>query len=667
MCFYAENLNPAFIVHILARIFTLPAIIMTFCFFAIPGVNAGEEPELAVVREGRALMPIVRQERDETDESAERLQHYIERISGARADIVGLEHEGPGLYVGLFEDFPGVRPELAGELGEEGFTIYSTDDSLYILADTALGVDRGVITFLYKLGCRWFFPGEVWEVIPERETISGRWHETSRPDFHIYRRIWYGLGTHGPCREDLNRWIKRNRMGGPTSVSLSHNWYGLDREKDFESNPEWFAEVDGERRNSKPCYSHPEVIRRMIESARRQAEDGRKMVGVGAPDGLGYCECEKCRKVFEGGEPFEQHRTMFAERPDGKLVNITSETLFAATNKVARVIAEEYPEVMVTQFAYSAYAHPPSFEMEPNVYIQTTTGFRRTPLSLEEQLEAWGERASNIGIYDYWGVFMWDWDTPNICGRLHFDGIEERFELFSRNNITAMNAESSNHWGPRGLGYYVASKLLWDTGAEIGGIIADFYRKAFGPAAGPMQRYYARWYGTNAIVLDDGDGLEEPEKGVYSRSDLDGTKESLRAMFRDLTQAAELVEDLEDCRERVDHMRMYVYYLYLRFQEFKAASAGDDDAILEAVEAETRFGGRLAYTNLIHTRALIDLAFGRRFRQHRDLLEEAGVPTGRNESGGFRQMVGTGYYGDPPDHEEMNRLWEEARIELGLE
>lgn len=626
--------------------------------------HAAAGPDVVIVRDSHAVLPIVRRARDNIAGSVDRLQHKLERISGAVLDIVGPEHEGPGLHVGVFGDFPGIDLEIPGEPGAERFVIHTTGDSLYILADTPLGVDRGVTTFLHKLGCRWFFPGDVWEVIPAMKTISGRWSETSRPDFHIYRRIWYGFGTHGPCRRDLDHWITRNRMGGPTPVGLSHSWYGLDREQDFASNPEWFAEVGGERRNSKPCYSHPKVIRRMIESARRQAEAGRKMVGVGAPDGLGYCECAQCRRVFQGGEPFEAHRTLFATRPDGVLVNITSETLFAATDEVARVMAAEYPDVMVTQFAYSAYAHPPSFRMEPNVYIQTTTGFRRTPLSLEEQLEAWGERASNIGIYDYWGVFMWDWDSPNICARLHFDGIRERFSLFARNNITAMNAESSNHWGPRGLGYYVASVLLWDTQADLAAIVADFYRKAFGPAALPMQRHYARWYGRNAIVLED-KAHDDPETGIYSRGDLKGTRESLRAMFADLSEAATRVAELPEYRERVDHIRMYAYYLYLRFHEFKATAEGDEAAILAAIEAETRFGGRLAHTNLIHTRALIDLAFERRFRRHRNLLEAAGVPTGRGQSGGFRQLVGTGFYGDPPDHDELNRLWEDARETLG--
>src|SRR5436305_1223177 len=36
---------------------------------------------------------------------------------------------------------------------------------------------------------------------------------------------------------------------------------------------------------------------------------------------------------------------------------------------------------------------------------------------------------------------------------------------------------------------YIAAKLMWDHTADVDALMADFYEKFFGPAAGPMGRY----------------------------------------------------------------------------------------------------------------------------------------------------------------------------------
>ena len=47
-----------------------------------------------------------------------------------------------------------------------------------------------------------------------------------------------------------------------------------------------------------------------------------------------------------------------------------------------------------------------------------------------------------------------------------------------------MSAESGDCWGPNGLGYYVASRMLWDVdeAGRIDDLVDDFLARAFGPA-----------------------------------------------------------------------------------------------------------------------------------------------------------------------------------------
>lgn len=156
-------------------------------------------------------------------------------------------------------------------------------------------------------------------------------------------------------------------------------------------------------------------------------------------------------------------------------------------------------------------------------------------------------------------------------------------------------------------------------------------------------------------MLEDRRGLPEQRilrgEGVFD-------VESLRAAYRDLDEAAGLVPPDSEWRTRIDQLRMYAHYLVLRYRLHRAGESGDRDAIIAAIRAETVFGGRLTDTHLIHARPLLGKAFLRRFRKHEKLLE--GVVEAGEGGKGWRQV------GEPPTPEELARLWEEDRRELGL-
>jgi hypothetical protein len=99
---------------------------------------------------------------------------------------------------------------------------------------------------------------------------------------------------------------------------------------------------------------------------------------------------------------------------------------------------------------------------------------------------------------------------------------------------------------------------------------------------------------------------------------------------------------------------MYLHYLLLRTGVESAAAAGDRQEILKAIGRETVFGGRLTYTNMIHSRPLLGKAFLRRFRDFEDLL------TDLSETNEWRRI------GLPPDHAELNRIWSQDRAQLGI-
>lgn len=629
--------------------------------------------DITLIKDGVAKLPILK---GSVREPADELQQYLESMSGAKVSVEEARAEKAGIFVGLAADFPWLKLDAVDGLGKEGFILRSDDRSLFLIGRERAGVQHAVTTFLNSLGCRWFFPGKDWEIIPAQPTVAGSWNEKQSPCFSLQRKIWYGFGSSRENLRDLAAWERHNRMGGPIPITIGHTWHGLDPKGDFEKHPEWFALVDGQRKPKKPCYSHPEVIQRAIRFSLDQAAKGTAMISMTPPDGLGYCECERCLAALQGGKPYQEHDTTFARRPDGAVVNITSETLFQFINQVATAVAEKYPKTLVGCYAYSAYSHPPSFKLHPNVFLQTTTAFRRTPLTLPEQLEAFHKIGVQSGIRGYYSVYQWDWDYPTVSkGDLELGRLVSDLRLYQKNNVQSINAEASCNWGPRGLGYYVASRLMWDVNTDPKAVIADFYDKAFGPAALPIERYYVRWLGPDAAVRTT--AASKPVATADSKKVLDELGSTSRTesnlvnlveAFRDLDEAANLVKDLPMHRARVDQIRMYSHYLFLRKSLEEAAKTKEKAKILAAIKEETTFGGRLMNTGMIHSTPLIGKEFYRHFLPFKDYLEgTAEWPQSQRDV--VQKAAGKGYrktQSEVPSHEELEKLWAEDKKVLGI-
>jgi len=634
------------------------------------------EAKVILCEDGAPKLPILA---GSVGAPAEELKRYLKVISGTDFQSKPAKAGDDGIFVGLVKDFPWVAFAKTEDLGSEGFILKSDGKSVYLVANGPLGVQHAVTTFLHTLGCRWFFPGKEWEVIPKTNTVRGAWNERQSPSFAIQRRFGYGFGAYPKNAQDKLEWDRHNRLGGPIEVSISHAGHGLDTQKDFERNPDLFAMVGGKRvAGSKPCYSHPEYIKIAVENVLKKAAAGEKMVSMSPADGLGYCECPRCREWAKGGEVYLDKGSQFAKRPDGVLVNITSESLFNAVNEAARAVAEKFPGTLIGCYAYSAYSHPPSFKLQPNVFIQTTTAYRRTPMSLEEQLDAFSKMGVQSGIRGYYSVYQWDWDYPAVAkDEMSFPRLVRDLRFFRSKNVQSINAESSCNWGPRGLSYYVVAQLMWDVNADPKALIAEFYEKAFGPAAEPMERYYVRWLGSYVAVrakpaaspkVPGGDASAGgPEKAKdelsadYAAPEGFGA-ESLKAACRDLDESARRVKEQPEFLARVNHLRLYAHYLYLRIKLEEAAKSKNKDRIQEAVRNETVFGARIMNTNMVHARPLIGKEFDRRFRGYQEYLR--GMPEGEGDKGwgkGFRVPRE-----DVPTHEEIEKLWAEDLAALGL-
>src|SRR5690606_13567772 len=108
----------------------------------------------------------------------------------------------------------------------------------------------------------------------------------------------------------------------------------------------------------------------------------------------------------------------------------------------------------------------------------------------EQLVEGWSKQGAMTGVRDYYSVVIGHQDRPGGPGASNFRGMAERVKNQYKLGTRFMSAESSNSWGPAGLGYYLAAQTMWDTDADTDALYNDFFEKAFGPVQKPMREFY---------------------------------------------------------------------------------------------------------------------------------------------------------------------------------
>jgi hypothetical protein len=553
-------------------------------------------PAIGLTSNGVALLPIViaGKASPATKAAAAELASYLQRISGAPFVVQNPEGQpidvspvvsktkpaieqarsaevsrvsapaeslpAQGIILGTREEWQ--IPELAEPLaihglfdGRESFAIRTQTNRLLLVAATDRSVSHVVCRFLESLGCRWYFPNSRWEIIPTQPQLAYGLDITDRPTIAA-RSIFFSDGgfsdegvSRGQSREprDLKNWQRHNLLGGSLDVNAGH--MGQNVVKDnlavLRDHPEYFAEVGGKRTGlvtdaeGKPVLDaegHPTInlfakleladpaVRQMfMDYARKRFREHPEtdMISLDPSDGGGHSDSEAARKLGS-----------------------VSDSVFGLANEVARMAQREFPGKMVGLLAYNFHIAPPSFPLEPNIYIELTAGFNMSKLSYDELFDQWPRKATHLGFYEYFSVYDWDQDKLPGGRIASLAWLKDRMRVYAGMKAVGISAQSGNSWGPHGRGYYLASKLMWNPDADADAILTDFYEKAYGPAAPIMKRYHER-------ISPDSSNLVSTVL--------------LGQAFRDVDEATKVSADRTDVLARLGDIKQYLRYLHLRW------------------------------------------------------------------------------------------------------
>lgn len=414
--------------------------------------------------------------------------------------------------------------------GVEAFSIDADGSSVKILGNSNMAAGHGVFTYLEKLGFRFYFANPDWHITPASPKLFFTWNLISKPAFD-HRRIWYGYGTGSKIAdEDYNFWVLANRLGGSMNAYFGHAYEDIAfRNQDtFAKHPEWAYpplqkgalpyDIKFDMTKEDLVQFIIRDVERRIELSLKNKTADYKMISMGPSDGPGTCNTPECQKL-----------------------GTITDRVYYLVNRVANAVRKKYPSTMIGCLAYGEYSPAPTKKVAPNVFTGITTAFNASKYSVEQLTDEWRKKGAIVGIYDYFSWYAWDFDVPGQSLASRTEDIVKSIKKFYDKGVKAYEGESSIGWVSKGLGYYLASKYMWDVNTDGEAVKKEFFRRCFEKAEEPMKKLWKSWENYSFSAVRDND----------------------LASWIDYVSEAEKLEQADAVRKRFFQIKSYLHYLFL--------------------------------------------------------------------------------------------------------
>lgn len=528
-------------------------------------VSAPGSPIVKLSENGKAALPIVISaqagEREKT--AAQTLAKYLQRISGGEFRVetsAALSAKTPGIALGVAARFaPSPTEFKAGDpLASEDYILRSHTGGVLLIGASDLALENAVWDFLYRLGYRQFFPGEKWEIVPVAKDLSVALNAFERPDYSA-RRVWPGYSVLAENREEFEAWNARNRMNSGFVLSTGHAYGNIIRrnQAEFAKHPEYLTKPGGD----KFCVSNPGLQQLVIQDSLAQFDKNPELQSLSLdPSDGGNWESDSC--------------------PDAQQYKSITDRVITLANVVAEAVTKKYPDKLIGIYAYNEHSPPPTIKAHPHVVPSIATSFIQGGYSVDELFAGWSTKTTRLGVREYYSVNTWDRDLPGRARGGNLTYLKTTVPRFHQLGARFLRAESSDNWGPNGLGYYLLSRLLWKTSSaqQVDALTTDFLQKAFGPAHEPMAEFYHLIDGSNKPLLSP---------------DLIGR------LYRQLDKALQSTPDVAIVA-RLHDLALYVHYVEL-YGEYSQAAGAERQSAFENL---LKFSWRIRRTHMVHTLGL---------------------------------------------------------------
>jgi hypothetical protein len=524
--------------------------------------------------------------------AATELRDHLVRAGVATSVTTAGSMASPAIVLALHQ--PGVSDAASaasmevdyGALGDQGYAIVPFDGSVYITANTRVGLLYGAYALLDQLGFAWYDPYETY--VPDPSALRGslQWHKVQAAPLIQLRGFW--VYAHPPVPDEFAVWLARNRLnlGGRARPALQkklgmRGWGGhhdllqqeFSRAGIFEQHPDWFALIDGVRRPVtttipdvyfNPAFGNPAVAEYFAERIIERLESGDlKDVDV--------------LNVWPADDRFN----LFDQSPEARaLGNETDNMLFFYANVATRLQAAVAGgrlsrPVTLAGISYFQTMQPPTNRsvvdaLEATEYLHVHSPLERDWCGpLDANLADRDANRAFLSAFAEWQSFarlqygVVDYQNLSVYGGLglsDFPTFATNFEILTRDRraLYAYMHPLLRNQGPRRLTNLLLAKLAWTEPGAASTAAGDLAEAA-------IKGYFVRRYG---VYADEWRSIHESmSRSVENAKEIFGTNSLYWLLLQEQLWSPPVYP-------RVEAVQFIARYRVGGVQDLPAASSG---------------------------------------------------------------------------------------------
>ena len=482
--------------------------------------------------------------------AAEDLAVYIEKMTGARPEIINTEQEIskaltrkdiPLFIIGslALKENPQLQKKIDAVkkknpvLRADAIVIKTDGNRVYLAGSNEESNCSAVAEILRRWGCRFFMPTEFGQCIPEySRLVLDEIDFAYGPPFEVrmYWISWLGDTTGKDEFMRLNMMINESVPSGHCLARYT---------KDIAPGGDPFKVPISER-------STAEHVAAKVEKLYAEG----KRFSLGMEDGLYSSDSPKDKEL------------MSLQWDKYFMTPSMTDAFMEFYNNVADILMKKYPEskAKIGFLAYSNITIPPVRDItakEPLVAylapidIDPIHGMDdiESPQKQEykDMLYKWAKvMQGRVVIYDYdQGMLVWrDIPNPSIAA------VRQDIKHYRNAGILGVDTESRGAFATTFINLYIRGRLMWNPDEDVDKLIEEFYPAFYGPMSGPMSQYW------NAIFRAWEDTIVTEHE--YFVAPAIYTGDLVLFLEKKLTEAEKIAEKIAVKKEKTNNEKLYL-------------------------------------------------------------------------------------------------------------